>query len=88
MPATLPLLHAAVMLLRYAPTAQLASLELQDLEKTMYGDLKKVTEYFGEEFAPADAIRLLRTVRDFVVLFERGLADIKVGGWVDAVCCA
>ncbi|PSC67234.1 formin 6 [Micractinium conductrix] len=50
---------------------------LEDLEKTMYGDLKKVTEYFGEEFAPADAIRLLRTVRDFVVLFERGLADIK-----------
>ncbi len=32
-------------------------------------------------FAPADGTRLLRTVRDFVLLFEKGMADIKVGGW-------
>lgn len=44
----------------------------------MYDDLQAVTEYFGEDFAPADATRLLRTVRDFVVLFEKGMADIKV----------
>lgn len=44
----------------------------------MYSELREVTEYFGEEFAPADASRLLRTVRDFVVLFEKGMADIKV----------
>ncbi|KAL4437056.1 hypothetical protein ABPG75_004195 [Micractinium tetrahymenae] len=51
--------------------------QLEALEKSMYDDLKAVTEYFGEEFAPADATRLLRTVRDFVVLFEKGMADIK-----------
>ncbi len=51
----------------------------QALEKAMYEDLQGVTEYFGEDFAPSDATRLLRTVRDFVVLFEKGMADIKVG---------
>ena len=44
----------------------------------MYEDLREVTEYFGEEYAPADATRLLRTVRDFVLLFEKGMADIRV----------
>ena len=32
------------------------------------------------EYAPADPTRVLRTVRDFVVLFDRALADIEVGG--------
>lgn len=47
----------------------------------MYADLKAVTEYFGEEFAAADGSRVLRTVRDFAALFDKGMADIKVGGW-------
>jgi hypothetical protein len=49
----------------------------------MYEELRGVTEYFGEEYAPADANRVLRVVRDFVLLFEKGLADIKVG---ECVC--
>ena len=52
---------------------------VQALEKRMYEELCEATEYFGEEYAPADATRVLRTVRDFVVLFEKGLADIRVG---------
>ncbi|EFN59313.1 hypothetical protein CHLNCDRAFT_137684 [Chlorella variabilis] len=51
--------------------------ELEALEKRMYEELCEATEYFGEEYAPADATRVLRTVRDFVVLFEKGLADIR-----------
>ena len=43
----------------------------------MLGDLQSVTDYFGEEFAPADPTRIIRTVRDFVTLFEKALADIK-----------
>ena len=46
----------------------------------MYEELRGVTEYFGEEYAAADATRVLRIVRDFVLLFEKGMADIKVRG--------
>ena len=46
----------------------------------MHTELAALAEYFGEEHAPADPTRVLRTVRDFVVLFDRALADIEVGG--------
>ena len=50
----------------------------QALERCMYEELRGAAEYFGEDWAPADASRLLRTLRDFGVLFDKGVADIKV----------
>ena len=52
---------------------------MQTREQAMLGDLQIVTDYFGEEFAPADPTRIMRTVRDFLTLFEKALADIKAG---------
>ena len=45
----------------------------------MHAELAGLAEYFGEEHAPADPTRVLRTVRDFVLLFDRSLAEIEVG---------
>lgn len=52
---------------------------MQDREKAMYSELQAVTEYYGEDYAPADPTRIMRVVRDFVGLFEKVLRDIKVG---------
>jgi formin 2 len=46
-------------------------------EKALFEDLKATSEYFGEAYVPADPARVVRTVRDFVALFERALADIQ-----------
>jgi len=56
------------------------SLVAQEREKAMYAELQELTEYYGEDFAQADPTRIMRTVRDFVQLFEKVLRDIKVWG--------
>jgi hypothetical protein len=51
--------------------------ELVQTERAAMADLKETTEYFGEDFIPADPLRIIRVVRDFVLLFERALAQEK-----------
>ena len=44
----------------------------------MYDKLKAIATYCGEDFDPTDPSRILRVVRDFMRLFEKSLADIRV----------
>ena len=44
----------------------------------MYDKLKAIAMYCGEDFDPTDPSRILRVVRDFMRLFEKSLADIRV----------
>jgi hypothetical protein len=44
----------------------------------MYQELQELTEYYGEDYVPNDPTCIMRTVRDFVLLFEKVLRDIKV----------
>lgn len=55
--------------------AEFAS-NVEAAEKATLADLHSTTEYFGEGFVPADPTRVVRIVRDFVILFERALAEI------------
>lgn len=50
----------------------------QEFEAAVYDSMKAITAYCGEDFEAADPSRILRVVRDFVKLFEKALADIKV----------
>ena len=52
-----------------------ASLEKE--ESAAFAFLKSTTEYFGEGFVPADPMRIISVVRDFVFLFERALLQEK-----------
>jgi len=44
----------------------------------VYDKLKAIATYCGEDFDPTDPSRILRVVRDFMRLFEKSLADIRV----------
>lgn len=44
----------------------------------MYEDLQGLAEYFGEPYKPADPARPVCVMRDFVLLFEKVLREIKV----------
>ena len=49
---------------------------LEDAEKTTVAELKSTSEYFGEEFAPTDPAKVVRIVRDFMLLLEKAVADL------------
>lgn len=51
---------------------------VQEREAAMFAGLQGVTEYFGEEYSAQDPARILRVVRDFVLAFDKALADIAV----------
>ena len=54
----------------------------------MYEKLKAIATYCGEDFDPMDPSRILRVVRDFMRLFEKSLADIRVHtGCRTLFCC-
>ncbi|KAK2080723.1 hypothetical protein QBZ16_000577 [Prototheca wickerhamii] len=55
--------------------ARCAELEAED--KAMYEDLQGLAEYFGEPYKPADPARPVCVMRDFVLLFEKVLREIK-----------
>jgi hypothetical protein len=40
--------------------------------------MKRVTEYFGEDWDANDPSRVLRIVRDFMNLFDKSMAEIEV----------
>lgn len=54
------------------------SFPLQASEKAAHQQLEEAATYCGENFDASDPSRTLRIVRDFLNLFDRVLADIKV----------
>lgn len=44
----------------------------------MYGDLQGLAGYFGETYKEADPARVVLVMRDFVLLFEKVMREIKV----------
>ena len=50
---------------------------LEQEEKESMEELKSTTEYFGETYSSSDPMKIICIVRDFVVLFERALAQEK-----------
>ena len=54
------------------------NIPLQASEKAAHQQLEEAATYCGENFDPSDPSRTLRIVRDFLNLFDRVLADIKV----------
>lgn len=59
---------------------------LEEFELAVYGELKSLAEYFGEDYSSSDPTRILRTVRDFMRLYHRAIADIEVcTGIVDII---
>lgn len=54
------------------------NIPLQASEKAAHQQLEEAATYCGENFDASDPSRTLRIVRDFLNLFDRVLADIKV----------
>ena len=50
----------------------------QSCGKDAFGELKKVTEFFGESYDAMDPSRILRIVRDFMRLFDKSTKEIQV----------
>ncbi len=44
----------------------------------MYGSMKSVTSYFGEDWDANDPSRVLRVIRDFMNLFNKAQHEIEV----------
>ena len=40
--------------------------------------MQKVTEYFGERYDTTDPGKVLRVIRDFMLLFDKAIFEIKV----------
>ena len=51
---------------------------LQALEKAVQSDMKSVSEYFGELHEVSDPVKVLRVIRNFMPVFEKGVDDLKV----------
>lgn len=51
---------------------------LEAQEKAMYEDLHQVADYFGEAFKETDPAHVVHVVRDFVLLFEKVVREMKV----------
>jgi len=53
----------------------------------MYEDLHQVADYFGEAFKETDPAHVVHVVRDFVLLFEKVVREMKVGTRGEAGGC-
>jgi hypothetical protein len=51
---------------------------LEEMEGITKTDLKTTTEYFGEEFIATDPLRIIRIVRDFMLLHEKVVAQLSL----------
>lgn len=51
---------------------------VQEHEATVYGSMKSVTAYFGEDWDAIDPSRVLRVIRDFMNLFNKAQHEIEV----------
>ena len=52
---------------------------MQKYEVGTVGDVEVLTKYFGESYNPVDPGRVLRVVRDFMLLFDAAMLKIQVG---------
>ena len=55
------------------------SARVQKYEVGTVGDVEALTKYFGESYNPVDPGRVLRVVRDFMLLFDAAMLKIQVG---------
>ncbi len=61
---------------------------VQEFEKQVTAEMQQVTEYFGEGYDATDPSKVLRVIRDFMMLFDKAILEIKVsGGTYLAACC-
>ena len=51
---------------------------VQEHEASVYGSMKRVTAYFGEDWDANDPSRVLRVIRDFMNLFNKAQHEIEV----------
>ena len=64
--------------LRPSKTKTVAA-RVQKYEVGTVGDVEALTKYFGESYNPVDPGRVLRVVRDFMLLFDAAMLKIQVG---------
>ena len=57
---------------------------MQEFEKQVTAEMQQVTEYFGEGYDATDPSKVLRVIRDFMMLFDKAILEIKVSGHVVA----
>eukprot|EP00891_Asterochloris_glomerata_P008988 jgi/Astpho2/8988/Aster-x0377 len=50
---------------------------MQKYEVGTVGDVEALTKYFGESYNPVDPGRVLRVVRDFMLLFDAAMLKIQ-----------
>ena len=50
----------------------------QEFEKQVTKEMQQVTEYFGEGYDATDPAKVLRVIRDFMMLFDKSIFEIKV----------
>lgn len=50
----------------------------QELERQVTKEMQQVTEYFGEGYDATDPAKVLRVIRDFMMLFDKSIFEIKV----------
>lgn len=55
-----------------------AGFPVQSYDAETMAAMKRVTEYFGEDWDANDPSRVLRIVRDFMNLFDKSMAEIEV----------
>jgi hypothetical protein len=61
---------------------------VQEFEKQVTAEMQQVTEYFGEGYDATDPSKVLRVIRDFMMLFDKAILEIKVrDGTHLAACC-
>ena len=50
----------------------------QEQEAAAIAALQSVTQYYGEDFAEQEPTRMLRTIHEFTLLYNKVLIDIEV----------
>lgn len=50
----------------------------QEFERQVTKEMQQVTEYFGEGYDATDPAKVLRVIRDFMMLFDKSIFEIKV----------
>ena len=48
------------------------------MERAVSGDMKRVSEYFGELHEAGDPAKMLRIIRNFLPVFKQTVDEIKV----------
>ncbi|KAL0019924.1 hypothetical protein WJX77_010272 [Trebouxia sp. C0004] len=51
--------------------------DAEEFEKQVTAEMQQVTEYFGEGYDATDPSKVLRVIRDFMMLFDKAILEIK-----------